>query len=91
MAQPLTPHTERAGRVLDGNGRPVPYATVVIVSGSVPMPEIALRSDAGGRFGLRLPAGVFTLRAHGPSGAGDAVVEGGPGQEEIVIRIGGGR
>jgi hypothetical protein len=88
MARPLTPPTERAGRVVDDSGRPVPYATVVIVSGSVPMPEIALRSDAGGRFALRLPPGVFTLRAHGPSGTGDTAVEGAPAQEEIVITIG---
>ncbi|MEU8661539.1 hypothetical protein, partial [Actinoplanes philippinensis] len=63
-------------------------ATVVIVAGSVPMPEIALLADADGRFGLRLPPGIFTLRAHGPAGAGDTAVEGAPAREEIVIRIG---
>ncbi|MDI6102661.1 carboxypeptidase-like regulatory domain-containing protein [Actinoplanes sp. NEAU-A12] len=87
MAQPLTP-AERAGRVVDAAGRPVPYATVVIVAGTTPMPEIALRGDAEGRFGLRLPTGEFTLRAYGPAGTGDARVEGGAATDEIVITIG---
>jgi hypothetical protein len=87
MARPLTPPTQRAGRVVDTSGRPVPYAIVVIVSGSVPMPEIALCTGADGRFGLRLPPGIFTLRAHGPDGSGDAAVEAGTAGDEIVITI----
>lgn len=49
------------------------------------MPEIALLSDDAGRFSLRLPPGIFTLRAHGPAGTGQAEVEGASADEEIVI------
>jgi hypothetical protein len=74
--------------VVDAAGAPVPHAHIVIVSGSVPMPEIALLSDDAGRFSLRLPPGVFTLRAHGPAGTGEVEVAGGPADDEIVIVIG---
>lgn len=60
------------GRVVDAAGLPVPDATVAIVAGSVPTPEIALLADGAGRFSLRLPPGIFTLRAHGPSVTGPA-------------------
>jgi hypothetical protein len=60
----------------------------VIAAGSVPMPEIALLSDEAGRFSVRLPPGAFTLRAHGPPGTGEAEVEEGPADREIVITIG---
>ena len=61
---------ERFGRVVDAGGAPIPNAPIVIVAGSVPMPEIALLSDQDGRFSLRLPPGTFRLRAHGPAGTG---------------------
>lgn len=76
---------ERFGRVVDAGGSPVPRAHIVVVAGSVPMPEIALLSDDAGRFSLRLPPGIFTLRAHGPAGTGQAEVEGASADEEIVI------
>ena len=88
MANDVSQHSERFGRVVDVEGAPVPNAHVVIVSGSVPMPEIALLSDDSGRFFLRLPAGVFTLRAHGPAGTGEVEVEDGSDDDEIVIAIG---
>jgi hypothetical protein len=82
---------ERFGRVVDLGGTPVPNAHIVIVAGSVPMPEIALLSDQDGRFSVRLPPGRFMLRAHGPPGTGEAEVEvdGGQTDDEIVIAIGG--
>ena len=80
--------TERRGQVVDASGVPVPGAHVVIVAGSVPMPEIALLCDDAGRFSLRLPPGAFTLRAHGPTGTGEVEAEGGPSDDEIVIMIG---
>jgi hypothetical protein len=83
----VTQSTERHGQVVDASGAPVPGAHVVIVAGSVPMPEIALLCDDAGRFALRLPPGVFTLRAHGPTGTGEVEVEGGRA-DEIVITIG---
>jgi hypothetical protein len=81
---------ERFGRVVDASGAPVPQAHIVIVAGSVPMPEIALLTDDAGRFSLRLPPGVFTLRAHGPAGTGEAEIEvdGGQTEHEVVIAIG---
>jgi hypothetical protein len=77
---------ELLGRVVDARGDPVPDALVTIVEGTVPMPEIALLVDADGRFRLRLPAGRFTLRAHGGGGSGDAVVEV-PGDREALITV----
>lgn len=79
---------EIAGRVVDAHGEPVPDALVVIVAGTVPMPEIALQADAQGRFALRLPDGRFTLRAHAAGGSGEAEVER-PGDAAVVIAIGG--
>jgi Carboxypeptidase regulatory-like domain len=80
---------ELAGRVVDEHGEAVPNALVAIVASTVPMPEIALQTDAAGRFALRLPPGRFTLRAHAPGGIGDADVErtegAGPGDVVIVI------
>jgi hypothetical protein len=81
--------TERAGRVVDRDGSPVPHARIVIVAAPVPMPEIALVADEQGRFSLRLPPGAFTLRAHGPSGTGEAELESPTGSDEVVIAIGG--
>jgi hypothetical protein len=79
---------DRAGRVVDANGVPVPRARIVIIAGSVPMPEIALESDDDGRFSLWLPRGVFTLRAHGPAGTGEVEVENNSADSGIVITIG---
>lgn len=88
MAPEIGHQLERHGRVLDASGAPVPHALVLIAASSIPMPEIALQSDDKGRFALRLPAGRFTLRAHGPGGAvGEAHVEGAPGSDEIAITI----
>ena len=66
----------------------MPEPLVAIVESTVPMPEIALLGDAGGRFWLRLPPGRFTLRAHGAGGTGQVEVEGAPADDEILIVIG---
>ena len=79
----------RSGRVVDRSGDPVPEALVSIVESTVPMPEIALLCDTGGNFGLRLPPGRFTLRAHGAGASGDVEVEGAPAEDEIVIVVDG--
>jgi hypothetical protein len=78
---------ERSGRVVNESGAPVPGALVSIVASSVPMPEIALVCDGEGRFGLRLPAGRFTFRAHGGTRTGQVEVEGAPAGVEILIVI----
>lgn len=59
---------------MDESGAPVPGAIVSIVKSSVPMPEIALVANDGGRVGMRLPSGRFTLRAHGAGGSGETEV-----------------
>ncbi len=80
---------ERHGRVFDADGEPVPDALISIVASTVPMPEIALISDDQGRFALRLPAGHFTLRAHGSDGSeGEIEVDGAPSTSSIVIQLG---
>ncbi len=64
------------GVVTDHEGRPVPRATVVVVDGTAPVPEIALVTDDAGRFGLKLPRGRFTLEAQGEGGAkGQTIIE----------------
>lgn len=88
LADGVSGLTERHGRVVDADGAPVPGAQVVIVVSSVPMPEFALVSDANGSFSLRLPAGHFTLRAHGPSGAsGEVEVREAASADGIVIML----
>jgi carboxypeptidase family protein len=88
VAGPPAPEgdTARSGRVVDADGAAVPGALVTIVESTVPMPEIALVCDNGGRFTVRLPPGRFVLRAHGAGGSGDAAVES-PADDEIVIAI----
>jgi hypothetical protein len=74
------------GRVADAAGAPVAGALIVVVESSVAVPEIALQTDADGRFALALPPGRFTLRAHGPGGTGEARIElPDAGELEIVI------
>lgn len=75
----------RTGRVVDAAGAPIPHAFVVVVAGDVAMPEIALECDESGRFAIRLPAGHFTLRAHGDAEVGDAEVEGADDAEIVVV------
>jgi hypothetical protein len=77
----------RTGRVVDATGAPVPHAFVVVVAGTVAMPEIALESDDSGRFTIRLPAGHFTLRAHADAEVGEAEVDG-AGDTEVVVVVG---
>lgn len=79
---------ELVGRVVDADGTAVPEALVVIVAGSVPMPEIALLCDSEGHFSLRLPEGMFTLRAHGQGRTGEAEVRSPPSDGEFRIVLG---
>lgn len=44
------------GTVLDAGGEPVAQARIGIIESPVPMPEIALLTDAAGRFVLGAPA-----------------------------------
>lgn len=78
----------RRGLVLDSNGLPVEDAVVTIEWGTAPMPEIALITDANGRFQLDLPAGHFRLRAQTASGViGTALVDGAPSTSAMIIHL----
>lgn len=82
-----SPALEVGGHVVESSGEPVPGALVVIVESSVVMPELAVQCDESGRFGLRLPDGRFTFRAHAPDGRpGEATIEV-PGDRELRIEI----
>jgi hypothetical protein len=76
------------GEVVDGDGRPVPAVAVVVIEGTVPVPEIALLTDDAGRFSLRLPSGRFTIEAHGPSEMkGRTTVEISGTEKEVRIKL----
>lgn len=57
-----------SGRVVDALGGPVAAAAVMVAGGTAPTPEIAIRTDAEGRFRLALPAGTFRVVAHAADG-----------------------
>jgi len=79
---------EVRGRVTNVQGMAVSGAIIVIVAGSVPVPEVALLADTEGRFSLRLPRGRFTLAAHDPAGGtGEAEVEVSTKAVEILITV----
>jgi hypothetical protein len=76
------------GRVIDGAGRAVAEATVVVVRALKPVPDIAAVSDRHGKFVLGgLSAGTYRLRAVGPDGdegEADFTV---PRPDDGVIRV----
>ena len=78
-------------RIVNSAGEPVPGATLSVVRGSVPFPEIALRANQDGVVRLRLPEGSFVFRAHDAAGqAGEVAVDRTEsGAREFTVRIGG--
>ena len=66
------------GRVIsiDGAG-PVANASVAVVDGPAPAPDLAALTDGDGRFALScLAMGRWRVRAYGPGGGqGEAVIE----------------
>jgi len=83
------------GRILDPGGRPLPGVLVAAVPlGATPMaPGLAgsVRTDAGGRFTLRVEAGGYRLTGTraGLLGAylGTAWAKPGPGGQDLVLRM----
>lgn len=76
------------GIVVDREGRPVAQATIAVIDGTAPVPEIALVADDDGRFGLRLPHGSFTLEAQGGGGAtGRNSIQVSASSQEIRIEV----
>ena len=77
------------GRVVDGAGREVAEATVVVVRALKPVPDIAALSDRHGRFVLSgLSAGTYRLRAVGPDGDEGETDFTVPRPDDGVIRLG---
>jgi len=73
------------------NGKPVRDATITIIRGAGPAPDIAPLTDRGGWFALDgLPAGDWVFRAVGPGGEpGEATVEVFPDSlAEVIIKVG---
>jgi hypothetical protein len=87
VAQDDMTERERRGQVLDDEGRPVPGALVTVVSGTVPVPELALIADHEGQVRLRLPDGRYRLRAIAATGqSGEGEVSGADTNFVITIR-----
>ncbi|MCA1563085.1 MAG: carboxypeptidase-like regulatory domain-containing protein [Acidobacteria bacterium] len=80
------------GRVVRmDNGEPVADATITVVRGAGPAPDIAPLTNDAGVFNLDgLPAGEWVLRAIGPDGeTGDATAQVSVGSvANIIVRIG---
>lgn len=76
------------GRVVDDAGYTVAEATVFVLHGPGPVPDIAALTDAEGRFVFDvLEPGTYRLRAEDPSGNGgeaDVTVP-----QEDIIRLSG--
>lgn len=58
------------GRVLTDGSTPAPEAIIEVVRGSVPLPELAQRTEQDGTFRMALPKGEFVLGAYAEGGAG---------------------
>lgn len=99
-SRPFEPVFDTEGRTMIGrligrvvyadDGRPVANATVTILRGAGPAPDIAPTTDRNGSFALDdLPAGSWLLRAIGPGGeAGLVQVSVRPGSiADAVIKL----
>jgi outer membrane cobalamin receptor len=93
LARPLFASGESAqlsGRVLDPDGRPVPYADVVISTASSVPQHVA--ADAEGRFSLSgLAAGRYELRASAPGLVADPIgvdlTDGQNASSDLTLRV----
>lgn len=75
-------------RVIDQAGTPVAGAIISVIDGTVQLPEMAIRTDADGRFRLRLPAGRFVLEVvvNGESKRVEVQSAGDP-QQDLLLEI----
>lgn len=69
-------HGSIRGRVVRDNSEPVTDATIIIVRGPGPAPDIAPLTDSNGSFALEgLPAGDWHLQVRSPGGeTGEQIV-----------------
>jgi hypothetical protein len=79
--------SRKKGVVVDQEGRPVGGASVAVISGTAPVPEIAIRADRDGAFLLWVPVGSFTVEAHAPDGASGTIEVSETSVEPIVLRL----
>lgn len=79
-----------SGTVFDRAGRPAGGATVMWLAGPVPLPEVALLTQADGRFVMSAPVpGHYTLACRrDPDGAAKAEVTVGPQGAQVTVRLG---
>ncbi|CAH2402755.1 carboxypeptidase-like regulatory domain-containing protein [Mesorhizobium escarrei] len=76
------------GRVVRSNGEGVSEALVYVTTGTAPTPEIAIRSDGAGHFGIALPPGHFKLQARTVDGKlGVTTIVTGPEASSFEISI----
>ena len=77
------------GKVLDSNGLPVGGATVMWVRGPVPLPDIALLTQADGSFVMSAPvAGPYTLGCRrDPGGQARVDVNVGPQGAQVTVHL----
>lgn len=66
---PITPQVQQdygrvVGRVLDPHGNAVPRATVAVVQGTAPYPEMAHLSNERGEYTIGLRPGRYTIEAY---------------------------
>jgi Carboxypeptidase regulatory-like domain len=78
------------GTVLDRTGRPAAGATVMWLNGPVPLPDVALLTQADGSFVMSAPVpGPYTLACRrDPDGVARADVNVGPQGARVNIRLG---
>ena len=80
-----------AGTVLSATGQPVAQARVFVLTAPGSVPDVALLTDAGGRFQLSAPRpGTYEIGAATDGlGSGRAVVVVGPRDVQVQITLGG--
>lgn len=79
-----------SGRVLGPDGAPAAGALVAVARGDAATPDVAVRTDVGGRFVLALPAGCFEIEARSREGGrGKAAVRVAGQAVDILVRLGG--
>lgn len=80
-----------AGTVLSAAGQPVAQARVFVLASPGSLPDVALLTDADGRFTLSAPRpGSYEIGASTDGlGSGRTVVMVGPGDARVQIRLSG--
>ena len=78
------------GVVRDATGAPVPYATVALTAGPVPLPDIAALTDAQGVFVLSVPTpGAYEVTVVSPAGRTSATFDAAPhAAPHLDLRVG---